>query len=168
MRLLRTGAWVVGVSFGLAVVILYHFILNPGFYQKNFNPVAEGITEHVYPITYVHATPGCRGVFVAVTRGGDGYWGTEQFRTTGDDYDHGTAAGTIEVVEDADDATMRVVERVERRRDGRPYRRSYVIHVNPLGKAGPECHPGIWTQVDRVDLEKPIRLPKDRAKFPEI
>ena len=69
--------------------------------------------------------------------------------------------GTLTVVEDADDATMRLVEFVERRRDGETYRRDLVVHVNPLGRAKPPARPRIWTQVDRVDLERPIRLPRD-------
>ena len=88
-------------------------------------------------------------------------WEDTTFSATTDCEWLGTVAGTLTVVEDADDATMRLVEFVERRRDGETYRRDLVVHVNPLGRAKPPARPRIWTQVDRVDLERPIRLPRD-------
>ncbi len=160
----RPWMWGCGVAVALTVLFnlaIFHRSECPEFYHRNLNPPVSGRTEVAHPITYVSANSTCRKrVSVVWFRPDTRQWEDTQLSATTDCGFTGTVAGTVEVVEDATDATMRVVEFVERRRDGRTYRRDLVVHVNPLGKAPPPAHPNIWTQVDRVDIERPIWLPR--------
>lgn len=133
---------------------------NPQWYFRTFNPPSGERAEFVYPVTYVSVGEPVRGRFSAtVWRTDTKMWDTTIFVADHDLPSYGVVPGTVEVIEDADDASMRVVETVEYRKNGDHFRRSYVVHVNPLGRAKPPANPGIWTQVDPVDQPRAIRLP---------
>jgi hypothetical protein len=134
-----------------------HRELVPEWYHRTFNPVIVS-KETVYPAAYVSVPRPESGRFVAIIRRADRpNWNTEVFCADQDIPSYGIRPGTVTVVEDADDDSMRIVEVVEYRKNGDPFRFSYIIHVNPHGRAAsPPAAPGIWSQVQRADLPPPV------------